>query len=94
MKKVVIKNDKVVNVILVKDDKFALPGAELITIEDNSPVCKGWDYDGDKFTKPVIEKPPAQTGPSLKEQLESLTLELATVKDELNQIKAQQASKT
>jgi hypothetical protein len=93
MRRAVIKNGKVVNVILAPE-WFTLPDCELVTLEVTSPVGIGWTYDRANFYQPEVDPeaepdfPPGEPQPSLEELIADLRQELTAVKAELDELKS------
>ncbi len=85
MRKAVVKDGKVINVILAAKD-FTLPGYELVTLADNSQVDHRWIYENGEFTRlpepesePEIETEPIKN--PLELRIEALETEIAKLKN-------------
>ena len=83
MRKAVVKDGKVINVILAPEG-FTLPDCELITLADNSPVDQRWTCKKGEFIKPPEPEPEPEPEPAKSElelRIEALEAEITRLKD-------------
>lgn len=89
MKKAVIKNGVVTNIIIADDD-FQLPGTELISLGDDDKIDIGYIWDGEKFNppEPVIEfEPIDEEKLAMAEAIIQHEMEIQQLKAELAALK-------
>jgi len=83
MRKAVVKDGKVINVILAPEG-FTLPDCELITLADNSLVDQRWTYEKGEFIKPPEPEPEPEPIPEPKKS--DLELRIEALEAELSKL--------
>ena len=92
MRKAVIKNGVVTNII-VADDDFQLPGFELVSLRDDERIRIGYIWDGEKFNppEPAIEfEPIDEEKLAMAEAIILHELEIQTLKAEIAALKGEE----